>query len=348
MASLKSPIMAIVAWSVAAAASAQTEPAPDPFWNGRTMKLIIGADAGGGYDQVGRVVAQHMPRHMPGSVRILPQNMPGAGGVRATNFLANLAEKDGTAIAVLNRGVIYAGLLQSEGAQYHSEKLNWIGSPSQEVSLCVLWRPGPVETFRQAQQKEVMIGGTSPNDDTVALAATMQNVLGAKFRIIKGYKSGTEVSLAMERGEVNGRCGWSWTSLQAQQSQWYDDGKLNIIVSMGLTRNPLFPDVPLAIDMATTDEQRQVLAFILARQAMGRPFVAPAETPPARLQTLRTAFWQTMEDPEFLAEMKTLRFDVDPVSGEKLQKSIEDLKAIPRALMDQAEKALIARPSAVP
>jgi tripartite-type tricarboxylate transporter receptor subunit TctC len=273
--------------------------------------------------------------------------MPGAGGVRATNFLANVAEKDGTAFAILNRGVIYAGILGSEGVQFQSEKLNWLGSASREISVCAVMHGSPVATIQDALTKEAIIGGTSPNDDTVTLTAIMNNLTGTKFRIVTGYKSGTEVNIAMERGEVHGRCGWSWTSLQSQRPQWVTDKTIDILVSQWFEPHPAFPDVPLAIDMVKSPEDRKVMEFILARQVMGRPFVAPSGMPPERVALMRQAFMETMKDPKFAADMEKQKFDLDPVPGEELQKIIANLAAVPKDLASRAEQALLAKPESM-
>src|SRR5918999_2019526 len=255
--------IALPVLSIAAAQSA------DDFFKGKNVDLYIGYSSGGGYDTYARLLARHMDRHLPGDTNIVPKNQPGAGSLVLANWLYNVAPKDGTAFGTIGRGAAFDPLLGSEKAQFDPTKFNWIGSMNDEVSVCVAWHTSGITSFEQLMDKTLVVGGTGPTADTDQFPKVLNGALGTKFDIISGYPGGNDISLAMERGEVKGRCGWSWSSIVATRKDWIDQGKIKILVQLSTQKHPDLPNVPLIMDFAKTPEQKQILQLVFARQAMG-------------------------------------------------------------------------------
>jgi len=309
-------------------AAAWADPVED-FYRGRTVTLVIGYSVAGGYDTYARVVAHHLGKHIPGSPAIVPQNMEGAGSLRAANYLYNAAAKDGSVIGMFSRGMAMEPLIGASRTQFDARKFNWIGSGTNEVSTCVTWQESPVKTWADALTTPFTVGGEGSASDPDIFSTVVRNVFGVKLRLVSGYPGSAEVALAIERREVDGRCGWSYSSLMQQRPEWVTDRRVNILVQLALAKAAALPDVPLITDFATTDRQRQILRLVFSRQAMARPFVAPPGIPAERRDALRAAFDATMRDPEFLAEAKQRGLEVNPVSGPKIDKLLDELYASP-------------------
>ena len=304
------------------AAEAQT---PEEFYAGKTIDLYIGYSVGGGYDIYGRALAQHMSKHIPGNPTIVPRNMEGAGSLRLANWLYNVAPKDGTAFGIVGRGIPFGPLLGGEGSEFEATGFNYIGSMNEEVSVCVTWHTTGVDTFEKLKEAEVVVGGTGPDADTDQFPRVVNGVLGTKMKVVSGFPGGNDILLAMERGELGGRCGWSWSSVKAAHPDWVADKKINILFQMSANKHADLPDVPLIMDFAQDDEQRQILRLIFSRQTLGRPFLAPPDVPADRVQALRDAFMETMKDPEFLADAEKADLEITPVSGENVQKLVAEI-----------------------
>ena len=297
---------------------------PAEFYKGKTVEVHIGYSAGGGYDVYGRILARHMGKHIPGNPTLVVKNMEGAGSLRLANWIYNAAPKDGTAFGIIGRGAAFDPLFGNKAAQFDANKYSWIGSMNNEVSVCVSWKDSGVTKFEDLLTKELVVGGTGPSADTDQFPKIMNGVLNTKFKIITGYPGGNDVSLAMQRGEVKGRCGWSWSSVVATQEQWYKDKTINVLVQLSLNKHGDLPHVPLIMDLAKTKEQKQILRLVFARQVMGRPFVAPPDLPADRVAALRNAFMATVKDKEFLAEAEKAKLEIQAVSGEDLQAVIKE------------------------
>jgi tripartite-type tricarboxylate transporter receptor subunit TctC len=315
------------------AAAAQT---PADFYKGKSVELYIGYSVGGAYDLYARYLARHMGKHIPGNPTVVPKNMEGAGSLRLANWLYNVGPKDGTAFGIIGRGTGFDTLLGNPKAQFDATKFTWIGSANNEVSICVAWHNSGVMKFEDMLTKPLIVGGTSSSADTDQFPKITNGVLGTKMRVITGYPGGNEVGLAMERGEVQGRCGWSWSSVKSTHQKWLDEKKFHILVQLALTKHPDLPDIPLIVDLAKTDEQRKILELIFARQVMGRPFVGPPNMPRDRAEALRKAFLDTMSDKEFLADADKAQLEITPVSGEQIEKLVKEIFA---ASPDIAKKA---------
>jgi tripartite-type tricarboxylate transporter receptor subunit TctC len=333
--------MGFGSWAFAAAialtASVSTTHAQSPadFYKGKTVEIYIGYSVGGAYDVYARLLARHMGKHLPGRPTVVNKNMEGAGSLRLANWLYNVAPKDGTVFGIIGRGIPFDPLLGGSG-QFDATKFSWIGSANDEVSICAAWHATPVNTFADLLTRDMIVGGTASGADTDQFPKIVNGVLGAKMRVISGYPGGNEITLAMERGEVQGRCGWSWSSVKATHPTWVQDKKIKILMQLSLAKHPDLPDVPLIMDLAKNDEQRQILKLVFARQVMGRPFLGPPGIPDDRLTALRKAFMDTMKDPEFLAEAEKGKLEITPVSGEDIQKLVTDVYATPK---DVAAKA---------
>jgi tripartite-type tricarboxylate transporter receptor subunit TctC len=331
---------AAIAATVALAVPAARAQSPAEFYKGKTVDLYVGYSAGGGYDVYARAVARFMGRHIPGNPTIVAKNMPGAGSLRLANWLYVVAPKDGTAFGIIGRGVAMEPLLGGEGTHFDAQKFTWLGSANDEVSTCLAWHTAGIERFEDLFTRQLIVGGTGSGSDTDVFPTVLNNVFGTRMKLVTGYPGGAEVSLAMERGEVGGRCGWSWSSVKANNLHWVREGKIKILVQIALAKHPDLPDVPLVMDLAKTAEQRQILRLIFARQVMGRPFLAPPGLPPDRAAALRKAFMDTMNDPEFLEMAEKAKLEVTPVSGENIDALMKELYATPPEVAKKAAAAV--------
>lgn len=310
----------------------------EQLYAGKQIKLISSSDVGGGYDASARLLARFMSNHIPGKPQIVVQNMPGAGGIKAANYLYNVAPKDGLTIGGVHRTVPQAPQLGLPGTQFDASKFHWLGSMNNEVSVCVAWHEAPVKTIEQAMTDTLIVGGSGAND-TEQFPAVLNNIIGTKFKVISGYPSGTAVGLAMERREVDGRCGWSWSSVVTQQSDWLRDKKVNILLQISLAKHPDLPNVPLVMDYAKTEQDKLVLEFLFARQIMGRPFLAPPGVAPNIVLALRTAFDDAVKDPALVAEAEKQKQELTPVGGVAVQTLVEKLLKTPKDVVAIADKA---------
>jgi tripartite-type tricarboxylate transporter receptor subunit TctC len=328
---------AIIALCAVSTGRAQT---PAEFYKGRTVEIYIGYTVGGGYDLYARLLARHMGKHIPGNPTVVAKNMEGAASLRLANWLYQVAPKDGTVFGTIGRGTAFDPILGQKGAQFDGTKFTWIGSANDEVSVCVAWHTSGVGTFDDVLKKELTIGGTGPSDDTVQFPRVLNAVLGSKFNIVAGYPGGNDVVLAMERGEVQGRCGWSWSSVKVSHKAWIDERKISILIQMSLAKHPDLTDVPLITDLATTDEQKQIIKLIFARQVMGRPFLGPPGVPADRVEALRKAFSDTMNDKDFLADAEKSQFEITPVSGDRVQDLVSEIYKTPTEIARKAAATL--------
>src|SRR5262249_32910679 len=286
----------------------------EEFYKGKTINLIIGYSVGGGYDLYARHVAKHIVKHIPGRPTIVPQNMTGAGSLRAATYLYSVAPKDGTVFGTFGRTMAITPLLTS-GTQFDGTRFTWLGSVTNEVSTCVTWHTSAVKTWSDMLEKPVTLGGEGPGADPDIFSLLYKNVFGAKIKLVSGYQGTNDTALAMERGEIEGFCGLSWSTLKSRHPQWIKDKKVNIVVQAALRKEPEVGDVPLITEVAQNEEQRQILKLFLTSQEMARPFAAPPGIPDDRKAVLIAAFEQTVRDPDFLAEAKRLEIDVNPVSA---------------------------------
>jgi tripartite-type tricarboxylate transporter receptor subunit TctC len=311
----------------------------EDFYKGRTLSIIIGYSVGGGYDTYGRLLSRYIGEHIPGHPTVVPQNMPGAGSIKAANYIYGVAPKDGTAIATFGRTIQVAPLLAAAGAAFDGTKFTWLGSISKDTSLCVTSSKSDIKTWNDFLAKPSTFGGEGAGADPDVFARLYKNVFGAKNRLVTGYPGTNDVALAMERREIDGFCGLSWSTLKSVHPDWLNNKSVNIIVQAGLRREPQLPDVPLAIDLASSQEQRQIVKLVLVSQEMARPFAAPPGLPADRRAALLTAFDQTLKDQAFLADARTQNLDVAPVSAQEIDALLAEVYATPKNVTDKAAKA---------
>src|SRR6516162_9446537 len=257
------------------------------FYKGRAIDLYIGYSVGGAYDLYARVIGRHLGAHIAGNPTLVPKNLEGAGSLRLANYLYRVAPRDGSAIGTIGRGIAFDPLLIGQGDAFDAQKFNWIGSANNEVSVCVAMRQSGITKFEDLLVKDLTVGGTGTSADTDQFPRVLNSALDTHFKIVEGYPGGNDVVLAMERGEVQGRCGWSWSSVKSTHAAMIAENKLHVLLQLSLHKHPELPGVPLVVDLARTDEERQILTLIFARQVMGRPFLAPPGIPADRAVALR-------------------------------------------------------------
>jgi len=305
-----------------------------------TINIYAAGTAGGGVDLFGRLLGRHIGPHIAGTPNVVVQVMPGAGGIRAANFLAQQAPRDGTAMAIFAGGPILEPLIGDRHPGYDMSQFTWIGAISKDVSLCIVRRESPVKSLADAMRQQVTVAGTGAGSETDTFPVVLNDLLGTKFKVITGYLGSQQTILAIESGEVDGRCGWSLSSLKSTKPDWLANKRVNVIVQMALAKSPEMPDVPLVMDLAKNDADRQLLTLLLGTTAIARPFVAPPGLPEVRTRNLRRAFDATMTDPEFLKEAAIMRAEVEPTTGEDVQKIVAEMYATPKAVVERAKKLI--------
>ncbi len=308
---------------------------PEEFYRGKTVTLYIGYSVGGGYDTYARLIAAHIGKHIPGNPTVVPVNMPGAGSLRLANWLYDAAPRDGTAFGAVARAVPFEPLLKNASANFTASEFNFIGNANTEVSLCAVNSDTGIKTIDDMREKEVLVGGTGAASDPNQQANVINAALGTKMKIVDGYPGGNDIILAMERGEVSGRCGWSWSTIKVGHMDWVTDGKVNLVVQLAKKSSPELANVPLASDLAKTDEERALIDFIVAPLEMGRPYLAPPGVPEDRVAALRQAFDETMTDPEFLDAAKSATLDIAPSAGKELQDIVAQVYATDPATVER-------------
>jgi len=309
------------------------------FYKGKQLRFVVGSAAGGGYDLFARIVARHIGNHIPGNPVIIVQNQPAAGGVVMTNQLFAQGPKDGTVIGIPINGIPTAPLLMS-GTQFDASKLIWLGSTNREAYVAFVWHTVPVSSITELATKEVVVGATTPGTTMVDFPLLVNDVLGYKFKVVRGYQGTPQINLAIERGEVQGMGGLGWASVKAQTPQWISENKIKVLAQYGLTRYSELADVPTMLELASREPDRQAMRMLFARTEYGRPYFLPPDVPAARVQALRRAFDATMTDPGFLAEAGKLQLDVSPMTGEELQALVAELAKTPPKIVARVRAAL--------
>ena len=331
---------AVGAGLLVAAATARADAIED-FYKHKTVTIYIGYAAGGGYDQYARFLARHIDRHIPGNPTVVPKNMTGAGSIVAANAIYNTLPQDGTNMAAIGRGIAMEPLFGRKGPKFDGTKFAWIGSMNNEVSTCVVWHEANAPTIQDAMKRQIIIGGTAQGSDGVDFPIILNNVLGTKYKLITGYPGGSTQLVAMERREIDGRCGWSWSSIKATRGYWLKDKKIDITLQIALKGDPELNKmgVPVVMDLAKTDRDKKILKLIFARQTMGRPFIAGPKVPAERVKALRTAFDATMKDPKFLAEANKAKLEIQPVTGQEVEDLVKEVYQTPKDIVEMAAKA---------
>ena len=320
----------------------RADPVAD-FYRGRTITCYIGYASGGGYDLYARSIIRYMQKHIPGNPNIVPMNMPGASSMTLGNHLARVAPRDGTAFGAVNSMLLFDPLFNGpkSKAQFTGVDMTMIGNAVVSAAVLIALKTSGVTSLEDLRKTELTIAASTPSGDTYLLALALRNVLGLKLKIITGYPGTREVAMALENGEVQGRV-WDMEGIKAARPQWLRDGTIRILAQLAPRADRAAPPgVPLARDFAANEDDKRVLDVICLSTALARPFIAPPGIPPERAQALKDAFWATMRDPDFLAEMERLQLAIDPVSGADMEKLLKEAYALPEGLVQRVRKALV-------
>ena len=313
------------------------------YFAGKTIDLLVGAPPGGGYDIYARVVARHLGRNIPGQPIIVVKNMPGAGSAKAAQFVSAIAPKDGTAIAGIMPGAIMGPLLDPRAeAVWDPTKVLYIGTANSGTRVCVTLKGSKIAKFDDTLKVPAKFGGSAPNDSTYEYGYLHKNTSGAIYDIVSGYRGTPDMALAVERGELDGLCGWDWSSFKSQKPDWLRDNKANVLLQVSLDPHPELTKmgVPTVFDYVKNAEDRKVVELVISQTVFHRSYIAPPGTPPAQLDILRTAFDATMQDKQFLEDAEKMRVDIDPLSGAKVQEVVAKLYATPKDIVERAKKAI--------
>ena len=308
----------------------------DDFYAGKQINFIVGAGIGAGYDLQARVTARHLGRHIPGNPAIIVQNMPARLG--AANHVFNAAPKDGTTIALLQRGILLARLIYPAGVRFDVEKFNWLGSLNSEVSVTLAWHTAPHKVAKDLFEKELIVGAVASVDPETT-PRLYNALLGTKFKVVTGYNSTAQIALAMEREEVQGIGDWSWSSLKAVRPQWLAEKKVSVLLQGALHNHPEIGNVPNALDFIKNDADRKVLALHFTQKTAARPLLAPPGVPAERVALLRKALASLAKDAEFLADMDKAKMEFGFVPGEEIDKVVALIAATPPDLAERYAKA---------
>ncbi len=326
----------LVAALIALASPALADPTED-FYKSHQINWILSAGAGGGYSTYAQVFAPFWSAHLPGKPGIAVQNMPGAGGLRAMQYFYANAPRDGSVVGLVHASVPFAPLFDLPGSKFDSRKFEWIGSLNSETELCIAWHDAGLRDWNDVLEKPFLIGGTGGGSQMETLPESINRMFGTKMKIISGYTSGSDVYLAMERGEVQGRCSVGASSVNATRPEWFPKHLVDVPVVIGLKRDPSFPDTPSLYEHAKDERTKQILEALLSYQDMERPVLAPPGVPAERLAALKRAFHEAMNDPAFIAEAKRVRLDIFELSGEKVAKIVDDAYALPPDVLKAAK-----------
>lgn len=332
------PVLAALALAAGPAAG---DPVAD-FYKGRTVTIISGYGGGSTYTLYARALAHHMPRHLPGGPTIIVKTMTGSGSMRAASYLFTAAPKDGATLGALGRGVGSEPLIFGKRSRMKFDPLDfhWLGSLNSEVSVAAAWETTGIKTLDDATRKSIFIPTGGATSDSAVFTFLTNALLGTKFRLVAGYRGGDSQNVALEQGEVQGRVGWSWSSIKATKLAWLKDGKITLLAQYALKKHPDLPNVPLILDLAKSKDDREILSVAMIRQSMGRPYVAPPGVPAARVAALRAAFAGTFADPRFLAEAKKTRLEInEPRTGAQVTALLKRGYALPQSLKDKVAAA---------
>jgi tripartite-type tricarboxylate transporter receptor subunit TctC len=317
----------------------ETAHAQADFYKGKTITVTTSTGAGGTYDLVARLITRHMPRHISGNPSMIVQNMPGGGNVLATNYMFSIAPKDGTAIASIHSAMPLHQVLEGQGVRYDAGRFGWLGSTGPQNEVILVWHTAGVRTIEQARQREVVLGGTGAGSGIVIIPMVMNSLLGTRFKIVMGYRTSEDVNLGLQRGEVEARA-FGFASIVSQHSEWLTEKKVAFLAQAGARRERLLPDVPLLTELASTDEQRQIMQLVSGAPALGQPYVAPPGVAVDRLAILRRAFDATLRDPAFLADAEKIRFVVEPMNGDEAARIVRETINAPADIVAKARVAI--------
>jgi tripartite-type tricarboxylate transporter receptor subunit TctC len=310
------------------------------FYHNKTITISVGFGPGGGYDSTARVLARYFGRHMPGEPSVIVRNVPGAAGLVLANNIYNIAPRDGTEMGTFNRTVPLDPLLDGSKSQFDALKFSWIGSTSNEISTCVAWHNAPATSIQEAMKTEIIVAGTGPAADAVMYPRLLNAIIGTKFHIVTGYQGSADSIMAMESGEAQSFCAWTWGSITSSHPTWLRDGTIKVLVQFGLKKHPDHPDIPFVLDLAKTEKDRQALALMMAPLLFARPFAAPPGIPKQRFIAIRHAFDDTVKDPAFVADATQQGLEIDLVTGNEIDDALKNIYKTPKDVIERARSAV--------
>jgi tripartite-type tricarboxylate transporter receptor subunit TctC len=311
-----------------------------PFYKDKQIRIVISAGVAGGYMEYARTLADHMGKHIAGHPSFLVESMPGAGGLKATNYLYAQAPQDGTTIGMVHSTIPLAPLWGTQGVRYETMKFNWIGAFDRAPGVCLMWAGSSIKTWQDMLEKTSTVGSSGSGSQMDAYPALLIKLFGAKIKVISGYKDGTSIYLAMERGEVDGRCGGQMSTIKATRPDWLSEHKIVAPIVIAMSRHPDFPDTPTVLEFAKDDATRQTLELMTVSQGLDRPVLMPPNTPAERVKEIREAFKATVTDPEFVAEIKRRNMGLDPVFAEEMTATLQKAFAARPEVVAAAREAL--------
>ena len=322
----------------AIAGPAAADPVAD-FYKGKTLSMVISVSPGGGYDLLGRTVARHIGKQIPGAPNLVPRNLPGAGGIVATKHLASAAARDGSVMGIVQNNAPLEPLFGTVEADYDPTKLNWIGTPSLETGTLFVWHTSKFKTFDDVRQHEMTAGASGVNSAPAFYSRVLNELLGAKIKVIAGYPGQNEAYIAIERGELDTFGVTFWSSLTSTKQQWLRDNQIRILLQYGPIKEPALKDVPYGPDLVKSEEDRLLFEAAYGPLSLGRPFLMPPDVPAARLAAVRAAFMQMIKDSDFQMEAGKLGLQIDnPRSGEQLQAEVERLYRTPPHVVERLRR----------
>jgi tripartite-type tricarboxylate transporter receptor subunit TctC len=329
-------IFGIVATALPAAAAQDGT----PFFQGKTIRIVISTGVAGGYAEYARLLAEHMGRHVAGQPHFIVQSMPGAGGLNAANYLYAQAPQDGTTIGIVHSTIPLAPLWSSKGVRFETLKFNWLGSLDRAAGMCITWHTSPIKTWADLLSKESTVGSTGAGSQMDAYPALLNRMFGTKMKVVGGYKAGTDIFLAMERGELDGRCGGQLTVIKSTRPEWLTGRKISVPILIAEKRIREFPDTPTVLEFVQDEPTRQQLELMMVQQSLDRPVMAPPGVPAERVKELRDALDATVADPAFLADIEKRNLHLDAVGGEEMTKVLARAFSFPPDVVAAARETM--------
>ncbi len=328
----------VIAAATTGAQPAVAQSSVESFFRGQTVRIVVASGPSGGFDTYARLLARHLGRFVPGNPTFVVQNMPGAGGLRAAGYIAKVAPRDGLTFGAMQGGMVKAPLLGLVGADYDSTAMRWIGSLNSEVHTCVAWHTSGITKMQDVLERELIVGAATGADSEL-IPMAFNSLIGTKFKVIAGYQDGPRILLAMQRNEVNGRCGWSWSSVVVQHPEWIREKTISVLVQVP-TRHADLAHVPLATEIAKTDDDRQAIEFLFGHLVMSRSYVLPPEVPAERTAALRAGFDAMVKDPGVIADFAKANHELTPVAGADLQARVNRIYGTPKPVIEKALAAI--------
>src|SRR5215813_11430960 len=317
---------------------AAAQPSVESFYKDKRVRMLVGYGVGTGNDLYLRLLARHLGQYIPGKPTLVPENMPGAGGIVMFNHLYNVAPRDGTAISHPSRSLVTEPLYGNAQARYDSQKFGWLGSMNRDVATCIAWGKSGVRTIEDAKRREVAVGSTGASAESNYFPKLLNAVLGTRFKTVLGYPDSGAVGIAMERGELDGYCSFTWAAIKSARPNWLEHKQINVLLQLSMNKHPELPDVPLVADLAPDEASRQIFTLAFGAQKMGRPVATAPDVPPERLAALRRAFDAAMQDAELRDDARRNGLEVDgPITGAEVDAVLRDLYATPKAIVQKFE-----------